>query len=760
MARTGTSLTANSHIISPMSSFLSELRRRNVLRVATAYALVAWIIIEAGSVLLPTFGASETTFQAYVIVVILGFLVSLVFAWVFEITPDGVKLDRDVPRPPEGAVVPRSGLTNYAIIGLLVVALAVSITFNVTGIRGGDSSAADIMANRRSIAVLPFTSRGAGADNALFADGVHDDLLTRLANIGALKVISRTSVMEYRDTTKNLRDVGRELGVDTLLEGSVQHVGNNVRINVQLIDAETDEHLWAKIYDRKLTADSLFSVQSQLTAEIASALHSTLVPATDTSAVDIPTENLRAYSLYRSGRDKLYQRRLDDLQDARRQFEEAIALDPEYAEAHVALAECLVLLAINHQALPEATAFQQAQTHLDSALEINPELSDAWATQGLIKTSAWSKTRIGTENLDAETAFEQALALNPNNARAYMWFANLRDAEDRTDEAIGYYHRSMQLDPLGRIPYLNLPTLYAQRGENEYAIRLWLDAIAIHPDWPMPYQLLAVHLAAMGRLDEALAWDRLALERSSVGERTGNVGAGLYMEFDDKERAIASLTRLPDDHPLAQLAPGFRLMLDGRFDAATEVLIKVIEANPDLPLFVHGIVSDMALLAGDLGNARKHMLIANPVLKLDADVEVNRFTIRDVVKYAYILKREGDTGRSMELLDAALPVVNSLPLLGVFGQGVREAQIYAIQGRTEDALAALDAAIDAGYRTSVVSDQWILSIDPFFAELREDERFVAILERLSTLNDAMYQRVLEAEQSGNWQALTSLAGST
>ncbi|MDH5346095.1 MAG: tetratricopeptide repeat protein, partial [Gammaproteobacteria bacterium] len=603
-------------------------------------------------------------------------------------------------------------------------------------------------------------SRGAESGNTLFADGVHDDLLTKLANTGSLKVISRTSVMEYRDTTKNMRQVGRELGVDTLLEGTVQYVGNNVRINVQLIDAETDEHLWAKIYDRKLTTDNLFAVQSQVSAEIASTLHTTLVPTEDATISSVPTENLRAYGLYRSARDNLYLRRLDSLQEARGQLEEAVALDPEYAEAHVALAECLVLLSINHQAIPDDAAFAEAGLHLDLAMEINPDLSDAWATLGLLKMATWTRTRVGSENLEAESAFEQALSLNPNNERAYMWFANLRDAENRTGEAIGYYHRSMQLDPLGRIPYLNLPTMYAQRGENEYAIRLWLDAIEIHPDWPMPYQALAVHLAAMGRLDEALAWDRLALERISEGERTGNVGTGLYMEFGDKDRAIASLTRLPDDHPLAQLAPGFRLMLDGRFDAANEVLLAVVDANPGLPLFVHGIVSDMALLAGDLENAREHMLIANPVLKLDADAEINRFTIRDVVKYAYILKQQGDAEQSRNLLDAALPVVHSLPLLGIYGQGVREAQIYAIQGRVEDALAALDAAIDAGYRSSVVSDQWILAIDPYFAEIRDDERFVAILDRLAVLNDTMYQKVLDAEETGDWEALTDIAGST
>jgi len=226
-----------------MTSFFAELKRRNVLRVAAAYAVVAWIIIEAGSVLLPTFGASESAFQLYVLIVLVGFLASLVLAWVFEMTPEGVKLEKNVDR--SESVTARTGRTmDFAIIGLLIIALGISVTLNVTGMRDSDLTPAATV-NRLSIAVLPFTSRSTDPENELFADGIHDDLVTRLANIGALKVISRTSVMEYRNTTKNLRQIALELGVGTVLEGAVQRVGDNVRINAQLIDAVTDEHLWA-----------------------------------------------------------------------------------------------------------------------------------------------------------------------------------------------------------------------------------------------------------------------------------------------------------------------------------------------------------------------------------------------------------------------------------------------------------------------------------------------------------------------------------
>jgi TolB-like protein len=740
-----------------MPSFISELRRRNVLRVAAAYALVAWIIIEAGSVLLPTFGASDAVFQTYVLIVLIGFVVSLVFAWIFEITPEGVKLDKDVDRESVSANSPR-GLTNYVIIGLLIVALAVSVTFNVTDIRGAKAqSAADIMMSRQSIAVLPFSSRSTDPENTLFADGVHDDLLTKIANIGSLRVISRTSVMEYRGTTKNLRQIGQELGVDTLLEGTVQTIGSNTRINVQLIDAETDEHLWARIYDRQLTTDNLFVVQSEVSGEIAAALHTTLMPDKQLMFAEVPTENLRAYSLYKSGRDNLYQRRFEPTQEARAQLEEAIELDPDYAEAYVALAESIIFLAINHQAIPYDQAFAAAEQHINKALGLNPDLSDAYAALGLLKTSIWIQTRLGTENIEAESAFEQALAISPNHARAYMWFANLRDAEQRPDEAIGYYHRSMQLDPLGRVPYNNLPTLYAQRGQNEYAIRLWLDAIEIHPEWPVPYGLMAAHLAGLGRLDEAFAWDRIALSLSSEADAVGAVAFFIYRQFGEIDNSLKMLAQMPAAHPLSPVNQAFQYLVKEDYAAANAFFVDYIENN-DAPRFVFGVASDIALLAGDFENARKYVLIQNPILDNDADLQVDRFTVRDIVKLAYIYRRNGEAARSDELLNAVLPVVQALPRLGLFGQGVRDAQIYALLGQTEDAFAALRAAIDAGYRSSIVFDTWLLEDDPYFESLRADVRFEALLAELDSLLAPMYERVVEVESTGAWKQLTDLAG--
>ena len=742
-----------------MSSFLSELSRRNVLRVAAAYALVAWIIIEAGSVLLPVFGADEGTFQVYVMIVLAGVLVALVSAWVFEITPDGVKLDKDVDRT-IAATKPQQRF-NYAIIGLLIVALAVSITFNVTGVRGGLQSAQEGPASmHRSIAVLPFASLATDAENAQFVDGIHDDLLTKLANIGSLRVISRTSVLKYRNTSKNLRQIGQELGVDTVLEGTVQRAGDNVRINVQLIDAQTDEHLWAQTYDRQLTMQNIFSIQSDISEAISGALQATLMTRAQHRIESIPTEDIRAYSLYVSGRDNLYLRRLETLQQARSQFEQAIERDPNYADAYVALAECTLLLAINHNALTRDEAYDLAQANLDEAFRLNPDLADAYATQGLLKSDTWLQTRTGPENIEAEAAFEYAISLNPNHAQAYMWFASLRDAEQRYEDSIALYHRSMQLDPLARVPYSNLPTLYAQQGQNEVALKLWLDAIEIHPEWPIPYQYIAVHLLGLGRLDEAYAWNLAAQELSTDPALRGDIGVAIYLQFGEIDKARALLMALPDAHRLTGLTDGLRLLIDENYIGALEFFTQVIDEGDAAAPFILDIASDIALLAGDLGKAREYVFRGMPILDRDADLQIDRFTVGQIVKLAYIRQRTGDLAGGNEMLNATLSVVRSLPRLGMFGQGIRDVQILALLGRKEDALQALRAAVSAGYRCSIPSNTWLLEDDPFLDSIRDDSRFAGILSELESLNGVMRSRVMETEETGNWAPLRALAGST
>ncbi|MGH8196058.1 MAG: tetratricopeptide repeat protein [Woeseiaceae bacterium] len=730
-----------------MRNFVSELRRRNVLRVATAYALSAWIIIEAGSVLLPTFGASERSFRIYVIFVAAGFVVAVILAWIYQVTPEGVKRDRDAP---QSAPVDRRARVrmNYVIIALLIIALTVSLTLNVTTVDNGTT---------QSIAVLPFTSRSTNPENSLFADGIHDDLLTRLANIKALKVISRTSVMEYRDTTKNIRQIAEELGVESVLEGAVQRIGDNVRINLQLIDARTDEHIWAQTYDHQLTMQNIFSVQSEISEAVANALRATLSPEERVRIAAVPTRDLRAYRLYKEARNNLYQRRRDSILQAREEFAEAIELDPHYAEAHAGLAESIMLLMINHNEIPENAAMTLARVSVERALEYDPDLADAYAILGLMKYTDWSRTRMGTENIEAEAAFRRAIALKPNHVSAYMWFASLRDAEERFDEAIDLYQKAIELDPLARIPYLNLPTVYSKLGQHRAAMQLWLEATRIHDDWPLPYQYIALELWGLGRLDEAYAWYMKSLEFGDDPGPAGSLDAGIFIDLGDFERARQVLIDFPESNMEFPLVQGTLLLIDGHYGEASASFAEVIESRRLPAKFVYPIASDSALLAGDLETAKKYALAQDPILAGDTATKVDRYTTRNAVKLAYIDQREGRGEEAARLLLATLAVLRETPRLGTYGFGIRDVQIYALLGRPEDAIAAFREAIDAGYRGSLLFDTWPLSIDPYLDNVRDDPRFAEMVQELDNDLEVMRSRLLQAEAAGNLDTLRSSA---
>ncbi len=736
-----------------MTSLFTELRRRNVLRVAAAYAVGAWIIIEAGSVLLPTFGAPEWAFKAYVVVVFIGFLISLAFAWIFELTPEGVRLERDVDRSREAGDLPRHRL-NVFIIVMLVVALGISVTLNITGLRHrGDATAAPA-AQRLSIAVLPFTSLSADPDNRIFADGIHDDLLTRLANVAALKVISRTSVMEYRGSPKNLREIADELGVGTVLEGTVQRVGDSVRINAQLIDATTDEHLWADSYDRELSTQSIFQLQSEISEAITGALQAQLTEAERGRLAQVPTENFAAYNLYMQGRANLYQRTLDKTRLAKEQFEKAIELDPGYADAYAGLSDSLLLLLINHQALPLSEVVAKARPALEKAIEINPELADAFASKGLLLSILSRQSRSDADIEASEAAFQRAIELNPNHARAIMWFAGLREAQQRPEEAIELYQRSLELDPLARVPYSNLPGLYASQGDNRKALDYWLKGIHVHPDWPTLYETISVQLEGLGRLDESVAWARKARELSTDPLAALNI-IGAYVELGDLDTAnrFMDSLQIPEGHPLATFGPGFQRLFNGDYAGALSVFEAAFPAEEDVQPFMYEVAATAALLTGDYAKARDYATRHNPELADPAGFAVDRQNSDDTVMLAYILQQEGKNTRAAELLSAALPVVREMPRLGMKGHGIRDVQILTLLDRPDEALATLQSAIDEGFRGSIFFDSWKLSEDPYLGPIRDDARFATMLAEIEGYLAVMRQDLRQAETFGTWDEL-------
>ena len=472
-----------------------------------------------------------------------------------------------------------------------------------------------------------------------------------------------------------------------------------------------------------------------------------------------PTVNMEAYHLYTQGRANLYERRLETLLEAREQFSRATELDPDYAEAFAGLADSILLLYNNHAAVSREEMLTEAASAVGKALLLDPELADAYASLGLLKHKMWQETRTGPHLRGSKSAFRRALALNPNHARAYMWFATARTDEEKYEEAIDLYHDSLRVDPLGRIPYANLPGLYAQMGRNEEALDLYVKAVRIHPEWPTAYLNLSAQLQGLGRMDESVAWG-LRGQALSTDPLAAASLIGPYIEFGKYELVRGSLADFPTDHPLYELVGGLDKVLDGDFAAAAAEFKNIVESSDSPRAFLFDVVAGTALVAGDYETAREFTERGHPEFVADAELQVDRFNVSDVVRYAGILLARGDNERAEPLLAAALPVAQRLPRVGIAGQGIREVQILAMQGKPIEALSAFREAIDEGFRGSMFSDGLPLALDPYLESIRGQPEFQAMTSEIDSAVRQMRDNVMQAQASGNWDELLSLADSS
>src|SRR2546429_8435952 len=344
-----------------MSGFFAELQRRKVYRVAAAYIIAAGFIIQIGSAIFPAWELPNWTLRLVVVLLLVGFPVALILAWAYDVTPQGIQVTAKVP-----GVHWRRNIITLLAAGLAVSAVAGFFLFPRASGRNVE----------KSIAVLPFQSLSDEKENAYFADGIQDDILTNLSKISDLKVISRSSVMPYRgDAVRNAREIGKALGVATLLEGSVRRVGNRVRVNVQLINANNDEHIWAEDYDRDLT--DVFAIQTDLAQKIASALQAKLSPNEKERLDRRPTQNPDAYLVFIQAHD--YANRPEHFRDdslkAEELFEQPIKLDPKFAAAFAGLS--MVESWVYHNSDPVPSRREKARLNAGEALRLQPDLPEA-----------------------------------------------------------------------------------------------------------------------------------------------------------------------------------------------------------------------------------------------------------------------------------------------------------------------------------------------------------------------------------------------
>jgi TolB-like protein/tetratricopeptide (TPR) repeat protein len=513
-----------------LGSFFAELKRRNVYKVAVGYAVVGWLLIQVATQVFPFFEIPNWAVRLVVLFIVVGFPIALVIAWAFELTPGGIKRTEEADRAYPGRSRGRAWIYVVISAGLLSAGLFLLGRYTAPN----ENKIANVPA--KSIAVLPFENLSRDPDNAYFAEGIQDEILTRLAKVADLKVISHTSTQRYKSSPDNLPEIAKQLGVANILEGSVQKSQDQVRVNVQLINAATDAHLWADSFDRKLI--DIFAVESEIAAKVADTLRAKLTGAEQHAISMQPTQNTEAYQLYLKGRYFWNKRTGPDLQKAIDYFKQAIDKDPNYALAYVGLGDSYILLS-GFGAAPPQDSFPLAEAAAKKALEIDDNLAEAHTTLGFI---------LCVHHLnfaDSIREFERAIALNPNYATAHHWFGDgPLLAVGQFDRAIGEGKRAVELDPLSVIITADLGADYLVARRYNEAIEQFHKAIDLDPRFYYAHWNLAQALEMKGDLRGALAEYKKAVELDDDPFVLALLGQA-YAKVGQRDEALKILAQLP-----------------------------------------------------------------------------------------------------------------------------------------------------------------------------------------------------------------------
>jgi TolB-like protein/Tfp pilus assembly protein PilF len=628
-------------------NFFVELRRRNIYRVAVAYAIVAWLIIQVATQTFPFLEIPNWCVRLVIVLLALGFPVALVLAWAYELTPEGIKRADEIP--PDETIKRHSGKKlNGLIIGVLVCAVLFLLYQRFR-------PAPPAGVPEKSIAVLPFENFSDDKENAFFADGIQDDILTSLAKIHDLKVISRTSVMPYRGATKgNLPQIAQALGVVNVLEGSVRKGGNRVVVSVQLIDARHDRHLWAKRYDRPL-ADSL-GLQGELAAEIATELHATLSPEEKGLVETKPTENPDAYVLYLKARtyETKVDRLFEDYRVAEQLYEEAIKHDASFALAHARLSATVSRIYWWFDPTQERKAVIKRAA--EKALQLSPDLGEGHLAMGLYYY--WTEGNYER----ALEEFRMAAAALPNDSDIGYFRAAIRRRQGKIDETLELLKKTMTVDPGNVQVAVEIAFTYAFLHDWPQAARTYDRVVALAPD-SANYKINRAYI------DFYASGDTSSLKSTLAAIAPGDDPAGLVT------RARWDLAMIERDYAAADLA-------------MTSSPFEVFQSNglPTPKSFFRGCV---ALARGDLPAAQSLFAAALPEFELavqQAPASALRHGNLGLL-YSFMGRKEDairEGRRAVELLPETKDALDGPWMTGFL------AMIYARVGDADSALPLLE----------------------------------------------------------------------
>lgn len=676
-------------------SFIDELKKRKVLRVATVYVVVAWVAIQAASIALPSFGAPDWAMRVLMLLFALGFPLTLLLTWALELTPEGVKL---TPNP----------VGNKRMAGVVAVLAALALGWFFIGKPGMRSGEA--VAGERSIAVLPFVNMSGDKANEYFSDGLAETTLDMLAQVKDLKVIARTSSFAFKGKATDMREIGRALGAAHLLEGSVQQSGDTVRITAQLIRSSDGTHLWSKRYDRQLT--DVFKIQDEIATEVVKALQIALPAAEQKQLLRKRTDNVAAYKEYLKGNALLVGRKVADMRRALAHFEQAIKLDSGYARAYAAASSALALIDNYASITPEEERRQKL--YIDRALELAPNLGEAHIAHAVML----EKQRKLPE---AAAAFRRGVEFAPGYATGWQWYAEfLMYEHGDIGGALPMFERALVLDPLSPIIRNNHAFALLVAGRTDEALARNARLLVDRPDFAPAHSLRADTLQLRGDLVGGLR----ALK--TVDEHDPVAGSGHMLRCDYMAR-FGAVTEAAD------CLDRFAALFPDQDD-------KVIEARIELMQLVGNVAGALALLsAQDHPDPwqRADLLILNrragealPILRslvpelFAQPPEMASPFIGDAIMVGTALLQTGARQQGRALLQEALRTSRGRPYANpVLGRGWWDVFAQVQLENVPGACRVLKEAVDSGYFLDIPQ----LDATPLMEPLRADPCYQRIL---------------------------------
>jgi TolB-like protein len=711
-----------------MSLFV-ELKRRNVFRVGIAYMIGAWLLAQIADLLIDNIGAPDWVMKTLFVVLGLGFFIALFFAWAFEMTPDGVKRESEIDRSQSITKTTGSKL-DRSIIVILVIALGYFAWDKFSSpVQPVSTAATEQAVIEKSIAVLPFVNMSADKDNEYFSDGLSEELLNLLAKVDGLKVAARTSSFKFRNSDADISEIGAQLNVATVLEGSVRKSGNHARITAQLIKVDDGFHLWSETYDREL--DNIFEVQDEIATAIVEALKLPLLghdaqPLTATSA-----DNYAAYDLYLQGRHHARRYSEEDFERAKEYYLASLEIDPSFAPALSGLADVYIYLA-DFGDLPKGEAQKLASDAAEKALSINPDAPEAHASMGLILNGQGRYQ-------ESEAHLLKALQINPNYVDALLWYRSTLASQLRNAEGMEMVNRAMNVDPLSpkvRRHYANQLTLMLRFDD---AITEIQSLIAANPDNPTPYEPWGDLFLQMGLPQKAIPMHRNAhrLRPGDIYMASKNVGAGL--QLDDMDLVAFWLQEARDrgvDAQWTRSAENEAMYATGSFPDLLRQVDEMLESQPRGILLL--IYRNAALMRmGEIDAAKDTMQLA-----LDSSGYVHGQDLTGdqmfvALQLANILDQSGDTKQRDWLVAQVSSLVEEMQLreprdkLALY----LAASVASIRNDLPGTLSKLGSAAENGYR-----EHWQLVRNPVFERWQQNEEFMAFYQgMLKTAADMRHE---------------------